>query len=207
MGLRVSPPPASSFAVAGDPGFGLLRFPCPSTPASSELRVAPAPRPHERLLAISLGRPRFLAFRLTPTANLQVAPNLRFVCAPGCRSPGFPGPVAPRLYRLAGLRVSPQIVPSGGAAVRLRVAPTPASTAGSMVTPNSNRTLHPPAEPGMNLRLEPVLAHSCPALDAPSISLGLPPAVGADGELPVEIESASSCLTGTALPTCYRFTN
>lgn len=52
MGLRVAPPPASSFAVAGDPVFGLLRLPCPSPLMSSKLRVAPAPRPHERLPAI-----------------------------------------------------------------------------------------------------------------------------------------------------------
>jgi hypothetical protein len=111
------------------------RLSCPSPLASSSLRVAPATRPHERLPAILRGCPRLLAFRLTPTVNLRVAPNLRSVCAPGCLLPSCPGFVPPgstgwlvcELPRRSRLPAAPQL--------RLRVAPTPASAAGSMMIP------------------------------------------------------------------------
>ena len=68
------------------------------------------------------------------------------------QSPSRPGSCVARCRRFRRSRVAPKLPSSADPFLLPQVAPASTSTAGSMITPWLNRTLHPQLAPRMNLR-------------------------------------------------------
>jgi hypothetical protein len=138
----MEPRVASRLASFGASGAGALGF-----PTASLVR--------ERL-------PVWL--RVSPHPAPSGFASVRVFGSPRILAPSAPADGTPKLPRMP----HPPALPS----LRLRVAPSPASTAGSMMTSRFYSNFASSAEPRMNLRVQSGLANSSPTLDAFSISSG-----------------------------------
>lgn len=93
VGLRVSPLPAPSHAVAGAQSSSFLSA---RVLWLSPLQVLGSPQAPAPVIASQcvLRLPRLPHLPASPTVNLRVTPNLRPSAPPSCGSPDFPGYLA-----------------------------------------------------------------------------------------------------------------
>ena len=127
-----------------------------------------ASRPRYRRRSV-FGSPRMLILRHRLITVRVSSENraIRFALAepPDCsgcsplassfnRFPSRPGSFVVRRRRFGLFRVAPKLSSSADPYLLSRLAAVSASTAGSMITPWLNRTLHPRLAPRMNLRLQ-----------------------------------------------------
>jgi hypothetical protein len=180
-----SPRISHPFGGARDNSPGYPEFSFLQRRLAMRLRVSPQPASSGCAEAESPGRPESSLLRQCRRVIPRVAPPLRSVsCAAGwiSESPRIPYPAA---------------APS----MRLRVAPTPASTAGPMMTPRLDSNFASSAEPRMNLRVQSGPAHSCLTLDA-ILSQSRPSTCQTSRPVNCLFQAypASSCQAGTAYP-------
>ena len=97
------------------------------------------------------------------------------------QSPSRPGSCVARCRRFRPSRVAPKLPSSADPYLLPQVAPASASTAGSMITPWLNRTLHPRLAPRMNLRYQS--GTSIPGLASSAILISIHRPQSADHEL------------------------
>jgi hypothetical protein len=147
-----SRPDSLSFGGAGCESSRLpLRFAPPVSPTIS-IRVAPDAHPpvpadfrsESPRSSVPSGRP----FRISRLLR-QFA--LGFVVRPFPKSPWL---LFAQRRRFRSSRVAPKLSSSADPYLHPQVAPASTSTAGSMITPWLNRTLHPRLAPWMNLRYQ-----------------------------------------------------
>ena len=95
--------------------------------------------------------------------------------------PSRPGSLLAQRRRFRLPRVAPKLPSSADPHLLPQVAPASASTAGSMITPWLNRTLHPRLAPRMNLRYQS--GTSIPGLDSSALLISIHHSQSADREL------------------------
>ena len=95
-------------------------------------------------------------------------------------SPSRPGSCVARCRRFRPPRVAPKLPSSADPHLLPQVAPASASTAGSMITPWLNRTLHPRLAPRMNLRYQS--GTSIPGLASSAFLISIHSSQSADHE-------------------------
>ena len=207
MGLRVSPLPASAFAVAGNRELSYLASRVLWCPSPRVFRLPRIPAPVNASQCV-IELPQLPHLPAAPTVNLRVASNLRSVCVAD-----WPISKFPRLSCLSALpadlfRVAPRTLPSGVAADTFPGFPGSCIYGWVMMNPNFTRTLHPSAEPqdeSSRLIRRPSLP---PALDADPISLRpftdrrSQPVKGRNAT-----EPAPYCRAGITISIPYRFIN
>jgi hypothetical protein len=168
-----------SFGGAGCESSRLpLRFTSPVSPTIS-IRVAPDAHPpaptdfrsESPRSSVPSGRP----LRISGLLRLFV---LGFVAQTFPKSPWFLL-AQRRRFRLS--RVAPKLPSSADPYLLPQVAPASASTAGSMITPWLNRTLHPRLAPWMNLRYQS--GTSIPDLISSALLIPIHRSQSADHEL------------------------
>jgi hypothetical protein len=214
------------------PAFRRWRFGSPrafhpfSAAVGRVLRVAPLPRSacrasrcFRRVAPVSApsggasdgvpGCPASRILRRCRCWSSRVAPPLRSSSLASRRfhrvAPAFTssGAAEGRVFRLPRI-----LLPSALPLLRPRIAPGPASAAGSMMNPRRARTLHPQLAPRMNLRVHSGLAHPCLSLNAASILFGrLTTGRTGHKSTPSKLLHASRRQAGTAFPIPYRVTS
>jgi hypothetical protein len=189
LSLRVAPN-SRVFQLGRRWSLGLPRFPHLSAALVAKLRVAPAlasPAPPSMSLRVAPNRhppaclrpisgfPQISTFRLASGVSLRVAPAAAPFGLPRDGFPGCPGLSVPRRRLQADLRVSPNFAPSSG------TASASSERSESCVYGWADDDFPARLElcilgprPRMNLRVQSGLARSCSALNALSISCGLP---------------------------------
>ena len=180
--LRLSPAMdrrvASILTSFGGAGCESSRLPlCFAPPVSPTIRFRVAPVPHLRYRLITA--PSHLGSRAIRFASLlppdcSGCPRL---ASPPDRFSSRPESFVVRRRRFRLSRVAPKRSSSADPHLLPQVAPASASTAGSMITPWLNRTLHPRLAPRMNLRLQS--GTNIPDLASSALSISInPSAIG-----------------------------
>jgi hypothetical protein len=199
---------ASIHASFGGAGCENSRLPLRFTPpVSPTIRFQVAPVPHPPAPAdyrpSRLG-PRTIRFASLMHPDCSVCPRLAsppdFVSSrPETRF------VRRRRFRLS--RVAPKRPSSADPYLHPQVAPASAYTAGSMITPWLNRTLHPQLALRMNLRYQSGI--NIPDLASGALSISICPfSVGEPtSNFVTETVTCAFCRTGAEVPISYRVTS